>query len=568
MKKDSSGNYIIQPALNQLPGQFNANSVNYSGTHTSVPPTNFTDSMPSSESSQKWIPAVRPAPVGSEAPISSQQKILDSKPDISQNYYFPQTSNYPTYDANYYARLAQSQGYPTKPGANPVTPNTQLPSSTQAYQQNLTPSTQYGSVQTPYAYQNNPTYPNQSTDLKSQYGATQYNTPYTPSNYPTTNFPQQNTQVNSYVSQQSAYYPQQTYNIPASPNHNVIDQGKQNNSATSTQPQSSMPTQNSGYVNPAGQTLQQYSVPSTYQSQSPYNNYSTYAGYAYPSTGQYQYGQNSVQQQWPPSNLSQNQHQQALQGQQILPNQQPSQGQSMVDANQLNQGQTMGTTNQLNQGQTMGTTNQLNQGQIGANQLQQPQQTATSEAKPWTQISNQYSYNPNSTVSITNPTYTAGYSTLTTSPYQSTVSATAATTYSQYPQHYQPNPNYPQHLQYTPVADASHQYTRAGQLNLSQTNSSQTSLQGQTYAAQYNTNPSQTPLNEHYYSHQYGYQITQYTNAYGTTAANPVNTAPVTPKPKENEVLSPQSPMTYMQASNSSITTTFSQQKTSSLRRL
>ncbi|XP_039279943.1 LOW QUALITY PROTEIN: tyrosine-protein phosphatase non-receptor type 23 [Nilaparvata lugens] len=578
MKKDSSGNYIIQPALNQLPGQFNTNSVNYSGTHTSIPPT---DSLPS-ESSQKWVPAVRPAPVGSEAPINSQQKILDSKPDISQNYYFPQQSNYATYDANYYARLAQSQAaaaYPSRP-ANPATPTpthnptalpNQLPSSTQSYQQSLTPSTQYTSVQTPYAYQNNPTYSNQPTDLKSQFGATQYNTPYTQSNYP--KYKLSSTKYWSYsynTGQQSAYYPQQGYNMSASPNHNATDQAKPNNPVTSAQPQSNIApvaTQNSGY--PGSQTMQ-YSVPATYPSQSPFNNYNAYPGYSYPSSGQYQFGQ----QQWLSNSQlpSQNQQQQVHQGQQI------QQNQSMVAPSQLSQApnQLSQVPNQLQQPQQEAVaSNQLSQIPMSADQLQQPQQAIAPnqlhqpqqalapESKPWTQTSTQYSYNPNSTVAITNPTYTAGYSTMTTSPYQ----ATAATTYAQYPHTYQPNPNYPQHLQYTPVADASHQYTRAGQLNLSQTNSSQTSLQGQTYAVQYNTNPNQTSMNELYYSQQYGYQLPQYNNTYGTPAANVINSVNTASdaKPKENEVLSPQSPMTYMQASNSAMTTTFSQKTSSSV---
>jgi tyrosine-protein phosphatase non-receptor type 23 len=110
-------------------------------------------------------------------------------------------------------------------------------------------------------------------------------------------------------------------------------------------------------------------------------------------------------------------------------------------------------------------------------------------------------------------------------------------------------------------------YTNAGTYLTSQTCSSQTSVDGHTFASQYNTNQGvtsfETPVYSQasYYSLPYGYQ-------YG--ADDTAGTLPESPQHAEQSSCTsntamnqtPQSPMTYMQArgQNDSTTTTFSQQ--------
>lgn len=127
------------------------------------------------------------------------------------------------------------------------------------------------------------------------------------------------------------------------------------------------------------------------------------------------------------------------------------------------------------------------------------------------------------------------------------------------------------HFQYMAVGGVSC-YTNAGSYITSQTCSSQTSVDGHTFASQYSTSPGvssyQTPVYSQvsYYSLPYGYQY----DAEGTVGSSPQ----VLPHVHQNGFASstvanqtPQSPMTYMQArgQNDSTTTTFSQQGGSSV---
>ncbi|PNF24579.1 hypothetical protein B7P43_G03064 [Cryptotermes secundus] len=115
-------------------------------------------------------------------------------------------------------------------------------------------------------------------------------------------------------------------------------------------------------------------------------------------------------------------------------------------------------------------------------------------------------------------------------------------------------------------------YTNAGSYNTSQTCSSQTSIDGHTFAAQYNTNQGvsgfETPMYSQasYYSLPYGYQY-GVDGAVGTPSQSPhhIQQSSYTSSTVVNQT--PQSPMTYMQArgQNDSTTTTFSQQGGNSL---
>lgn len=110
-------------------------------------------------------------------------------------------------------------------------------------------------------------------------------------------------------------------------------------------------------------------------------------------------------------------------------------------------------------------------------------------------------------------------------------------------------------------------YTNAGSYSTSQTCSSQTSIDGHTFAAQYNTNQGvssfETPMYSQasYYSLPYGYQY-GVDGAVGTPPQSPhhVQQSSYTGSTAVNQT--PQSPMTYMQArgQNDSTTTTYSQQ--------
>ncbi|XP_069698409.1 tyrosine-protein phosphatase non-receptor type 23 isoform X3 [Periplaneta americana] len=126
-------------------------------------------------------------------------------------------------------------------------------------------------------------------------------------------------------------------------------------------------------------------------------------------------------------------------------------------------------------------------------------------------------------------------------------------------------------FQYMTATGASY-YTNAGTYGTSQTCSSQTSIEGQTYAVQYNANQSattyQTPgySQASYYSLPYGYQ-------YGVDSVT--GTPPQSPHHVQHTNYpvcttfnhTPQSPMTYMQArdQNNSTVTTYTQQGGSSL---
>jgi tyrosine-protein phosphatase non-receptor type 23 len=110
-------------------------------------------------------------------------------------------------------------------------------------------------------------------------------------------------------------------------------------------------------------------------------------------------------------------------------------------------------------------------------------------------------------------------------------------------------------------------YTNAGNYITSQTCSSQTSVDGHTFASQYDTSQGvssyQTPVNSQvsYYSLPYGYQYdTDGTVGTSPQGLNHVQQNHYGGSTVVNQV--PQSPMTYMQARgpNDSTTTTFSQQ--------
>jgi tyrosine-protein phosphatase non-receptor type 23 len=116
-------------------------------------------------------------------------------------------------------------------------------------------------------------------------------------------------------------------------------------------------------------------------------------------------------------------------------------------------------------------------------------------------------------------------------------------------------------------------YTNAGSYITSQTCSSQTSVDGNTFAAQYSVNEGvsncETPVHSQasYYSLPYGYQYGGVDAAADTLPQNPhhVQESSYTDNAVMNQT--PQSPMTYMQArgQNNSTTTTYSQQEGSSV---
>ena len=153
------------------------------------------------------------------------------------------------------------------------------------------------------------------------------------------------------------------------------------------------------------------------------------------------------------------------------------------------------------------------------------------------------------------PTVTSGYSSQQAAQVQPNICASAL----------------PSEFQYMAAGGVSC-YTNAGSYITSQTCSSQTSVDGNTFASQYNTSPGvssyQTPVYSQvsYYSLPYGYQY----DADCTVGSSPQGLPQVQQNGYTGSTVAnqmPQSPMTYMQArgQNDSTTTTFSQQGGSSV---
>jgi tyrosine-protein phosphatase non-receptor type 23 len=153
------------------------------------------------------------------------------------------------------------------------------------------------------------------------------------------------------------------------------------------------------------------------------------------------------------------------------------------------------------------------------------------------------------------PTVTSGYSSQQAAQVQPNICASAL----------------PSEFQYMAAGGVSC-YTNAGSYITSQTCSSQTSVDGNTFASQYSTSPGvssyQTPVYSQvsYYSLPYGYQYdTDCTVGSSPQGLPQVQQNGYTGSTVANQM--PQSPMTYMQARghNDSTTTTFSQQGGSSM---
>lgn len=123
--------------------------------------------------------------------------------------------------------------------------------------------------------------------------------------------------------------------------------------------------------------------------------------------------------------------------------------------------------------------------------------------------------------------------------------------------------SYSKGFQYMQGAGVS-SYTSAGQYPTSQTNSSQTSVEGQTFATQYGHDGNQTSNYNQvsYYNYPYGYQYMTESNA-ATPPASPLHVNQQATTQQQQQVASP---MTYMQAQgvNSNTSTTYSRQNATS----
>lgn len=564
MKKEG-GIYTVPNPNNLVPqGSYSPNHPNYGVIQP--PPTHSTqtagypDSAPGADATQPWVPSVRPAPVGSEGNVPAN-KLPDLKTDLTQNYAYPASTNYPGYNPQYYYRssqtnIAYNEAYyntlknqqnlpPSDPSTTANNLNYQQPQMTTTNSSSAVPNLQYN----PVSYQmytpgsNYPTnnadvgkYTNQYVPSQSTYGSTAAN--YQPADYyqntNVQNYQQGYSTANSTNPQSSISYPASTQgygSTSASPNHNTVDLNRANQNAAYTQSTTPVSKSLQGY---SAVSNASYTTPTTYPNQ-PGNQYiPQQAGYVYPSQGatSFQYDEN-----YQPSNDSYNWQQ----APQLQHQQQP----------QL-------STQQLFQ-QSQSTS------QPTVQQVQQPvpspspQLQQASSNHSWVQ-SNQYPTYTNSPAANTNVPYTGAYSNMYSSVSSSNAVLPASNVtpeVSQYPSHSYYPPSYPQQYQYPSVPGTSHYTHATQQVITSQTNSSQTSIQGQTYASQYNspTQTSQEPANTinpqtaTYYSQQYGYQYSG-NGSSNTQVVSPVDQGQVTPM----------SPMTYMQASNSGMKMTYSQQ--------
>lgn len=593
-----------------------------------------------SDNTQTWIPAVRPAPVGSEgtAPICSNTAKPDSKSESYTSYSNPSATNYSGYSSlssNYAQNTAYSQymynaakpySYPDStisPVSYPIADYPSLdsyPTTSSPYQavsNTANDTLAYSKYSQNYQAATAVTVSQQNYQAGHSYPAGV--TPVTQSYQPGSGA------VHTYTVGQT-YHPTagvaQTYQAGSTTGH-IYSQGQQNYQAEA----------NAGQTYPVGQTtdVQGYTMGTNYPTPSPSHivqNYQASSGVGQNSTtpsGSYQAGTadantastgqsfqvgqayadagsnyNQTYQTYQPTQQYQTgsyqtpsavpghtytgtypQYQETVQpaslGYQYTSDQKTSSIASpshSVPSDQSNRSSVQTTASTATVSNTQVAYTQAGYSYVPATDqqsysnyyLSQQHQDSSSSAQvnqhmPWTSQQAGYMYG-------------SGYSSVTSNkdghvpaPVVQTTDVGSVQQQQQYSvQNYytggvqQPYSNYTQattEFQYTPSTGSSC-YTHAGHNQTLQTNSSQPSIQGQTYAIQYS---SSTPdagtagsCNQNYYYYPYGYQ---YTNGMPESPSadkpNPVSDS-------SQGVMTPQSPMTYMQASNNNMTVTYSQQ--------
>lgn len=557
-KKDKSGGYPVQNPGGQINDPYYNStlptSTGYAADSVSAPYDN----------SQPWVPSVRPAPVGQEGtcPTASSQDLKSESnyPGYNSSYttsvpnkpYISDSTPYSQFYADQYASyMAQYQQYPTTSSPYNLPPNygkNEIPT----YPKGLahgTPSTVKYPTNTPSPQvqgsmpMNPPPYPSPApspvgtnyqpppydaykppttvpqayvapTSLPQSYNSSAYNAhpQYMNQNFPTNQtYP---SQVGQNFTPQENYsaYPTQTYqtqNIPPSQNYPSTSSSPLHN-YTSTNP---VPTAN----------IPQVPYTSTESYQKPMTTYSQASNIP----PHHQNSLSSIDQ-----NISNNFN--AIQNKQMdvtttsysmtypIPSQEQQQISSQQPYSQYNSGANNTFINPS-----------VNQGVTQSEPIQQQQYS---------------SYIPQNYTGYLNSqnNYTA-------QPWLNTYDAKSAQPQLNY---YSTNqyPNYSQvgaDMQYTPTG-ASSCYTHAGQQLGPQTSSSM--AQPSTQAGQ----PNYTQGN--YYSIPYGYQ---YTSGSSQCIMSPSGAPQVLPAQVSTQQgpMTPQSPMTYMQASNSNLKLTFSQDK-------
>jgi tyrosine-protein phosphatase non-receptor type 23 len=542
-------------------------------------PSNYYDhSGPSSQlltesaSTQQWVPAIRPAPVGSEgtseqtaavklepneskAPMPQQgcsystpTVSVDQSPGLKTVTGYPSTTTYPDYSSTQY-------NYTNPPAAYPVTQSPYIYQHQEQLTQGQVNTQGYSYGNMSYMQQYNPTdqetVPNYATGSGvvagssassysvnskpyfNQAGITQHTSLYTTAlshqyqamqpayqqggtAYPAgTNTSYLN--ADQKLQDTGAYYvtsvSHQGYNVGSCPS---VQQGHSSTSAHPTPANSTVFSTSSQ----AYSVIPQPQLPSASISQS---------GYTYDTTsGNFQYENMS-------QNLQTGFHVQAnVQDHQIVWHQQPQES-------------AYGTT-------AANTTSSASNVSLYISELHASTSATSLSEVP---VSNQQCYGSiqqQYQQLYSYPTASSSYNLQHIAEVQPRISASASSSHFQY------------------MATGASCYTNAGSYITSQTCSSQTSVDGHTFAAQYSTNQGvssyQTPVYSQvsYYSLPYGYQ-------YGVDGAT--GTPPQSPHHIQQSMYTdstvmhqtPQSPMTYMQArgQNNSTTTTFSQQGGSSV---
>lgn len=565
-KKDKSVNYA-----NNNQGNVTNDPYYNSGSlpSPSTKPWGYEGVNTSYDSSQPWVPSVRPAPVGQEGTCpntttadSNKEHSYSSHPSnysgyatnkpyandssqYSQQYaeqyaaYMSQYQNYPTSSSPYHTQPANfvkndisafskvsnttnAVNYPPNvPSPQPsISSNTSYPSpapspASQNYQQ--PPNEQYkGTHVTPQGY-------NVPTSLPQAYSATPNNA--------THQYYNQNYQPNP---TQNMVYHQQT-------KQNITNQEYPSNNGVPTYQTQNIPQAQSSTVNaspqhnyPANNTVPQ---PSNFQTPTfnKSSSYFTQPGYQTPATS---YALPSQTQQG------------VLNSDQTIPNYYKSPESSWSNANSQNH-PTINIPSQANlplggqqpysQYPNVPTTNYVYSA-ASVNQATPAQ--ANNQSQPYSSYTPQMytPYNSSEQNSQVN-NYTGVQPWQTASdnknPQENLQNYYAANQY----------PNYSQvgsEMQYTPATGASY-YTRAGQPMSSQTSASTQQVFSQV------SQPNYTQGN--YFQQPYGYQYT--TAGCESPVASPgVFPGPATPQGS----VTPQSPMTYMLASNSNLKLTFSQE--------
>ncbi|XP_046689014.1 tyrosine-protein phosphatase non-receptor type 23-like, partial [Homalodisca vitripennis] len=573
-KRDKAGGYSTQsPAAHVQDAYYSAGSLPSSN------PVGYHESIPQYDTTQSWIPSVRPAPVGQEGtcPSTTSQDLKPeptysgytsypgSKPygadnaQLSQHYadqyssYMSQYQQYPTTSSPYhmpsnYPKSNEPMGYSkVSPNYPPSTPSPQLqggapstaatypvpaPSPSSVGHNYLQPS--YDPYKVPTTVGQGYTPPTTLPQAYGTYSGSQYSQNYTNTLPQNVNYPSQVGQIQpenypSNLQHMNAQYPNsgsqtyQTQNIPqiqnyssnstipqhSYPSSNPVPQGTNYQiQATNVHPSSSQPSIQA-YQNPTStypQTSVSHRSSLTSIDQTISNNFSALQGNLTAATT------TTYSTQGPLSNAPSVpvQEKQEVQG---YPQQQNISENYNYPTPSISQGVSQNTTvtPQYSSYIPQNYTSYLNNEQysLPANY---------SGAQPW-----QSSYD----VKNTHSTYQNYYA---TSQYQNYYSEAST------------------ELQYTPATAASH-YTRAGVPIGPQTSSSIPTQSNQM------AQPNYTQGN--YYHHPYGYQYTS-----GTLQSNTVCESPSSPRVYPGQTqgqVTPQSPMTYMQASNSNLKLTFSQ---------